>query len=322
VGVAVLAQLFARNLSAVVGLTPLGQQLLALWIVALFSFVNVLGVKLGGRVQTAITALKLLLVAGIVALLVAAPAPPAPGSFAGGGRLSVAFVGVLFAYGGWEMSALASEEVRDAKRTVPRALLVGAGIVTLAYLGATAAYLVALGPVGVAQAQALAPEAAARVVPMGAVLVALAVAISAAGTINALTLLIPRATFAVARDERVPVLERLAPRWGTPVAAVVLQGALSGAYLLTGAFETLAAYDVIAVAVLVALTALTVPVFRKRGGLPSAGLLVAALGVAVVYAGFVALSLAENTLAALVALGIMALGLGPLALRRRASSEG
>ncbi|MCA1813193.1 MAG: APC family permease [Halobacteriales archaeon] len=322
VGVAVLALLFAQNVAAVWGLTFLGQQLLALWVVAVFSFVNLLGVKLGGRVQTAITTLKLALVAGIVALLFAAPAPVASAPLAGGGRLSVAFVGVLFAYGGWEMSALASEETRDARRTVPRALLLGAGIVTVAYLAATAAYLVALGPVGVAQARALAPEAAARVLPLGAVIVALAVAISAAGTINALTLLVPRATFAVARDGLLPRgLAKLAPRWDTPVNAVLLQAGLSAVYLLTGAFEALAAYDVIAVALFVVLTSLTVAVFRRRGAPFHARHVAGAAVVVALYAGFVLLSLAQNTGTALAALGIVAIGVVPYLVQRARPSE-
>jgi APA family basic amino acid/polyamine antiporter len=318
VGVAALSLVLASSVAQVRGLAPLGQQLLALWCVALFSFVNALGVKLGGRVQTAITSLKLALVAGIVALLLAAPAPPSAAPFAGTGRLSVAFVGILFAYGGWEMSALASEEVRDARRNVPRALLLGAGIVTLAYLGATAAYLAALGPAGVARASALAPEAAGRVLAGGAALVALAVAISAAGSVNALTLLCPRATFAVARDGLLPrPLARLAPRWATPVNAIALQAALSALYLLAAPLVTLAAYDVVAVALFVVLTSLTVPAFRRRGAF-GARHVAAALLVAALYAAFIGLSLVENTATALAALGIVGAGLLPYALRRRA----
>ena len=44
----------------------------------------------------------------------------------------LAMIAVLFAYGGWATATLASGEVRDAARTLPRALLLGtAGVVTL-----------------------------------------------------------------------------------------------------------------------------------------------------------------------------------------------
>lgn len=325
-GIAVLATIFAANLAFLAPLSPVGLQLLAVWGIAAFAFVNVVGVKAGGRVQTALSVLKLLLVAALVGLLLGAPPPPAASPSPGGGRLSVAFVGVLFAYGGWEMSALASEETRDARRTVPRALLLGAGLVTLAYLAATASYLAALGPAGVARATALAPEAAQRVLPAGAAFVALAVAISAAGTINALTLLVPRATYALARDGGLPAaLARLAPHWGTPALAIALQAALATAYLLSGTFRDIATYDVTAVAVFVLVTALALPALRRRipQGAPGA-LLAAALLVAAVYGAFLVLSLVENTLAALIGLGLVATGLVPYALlrpRREASLE-
>jgi basic amino acid/polyamine antiporter, APA family len=318
-GIAVLATLFASNLAAVAPLNGLGLQLLALWSVAAFAFVNVLGVKAGGRVQTAMTAVKLGLIAVLVALLFAAP-PGAPAAgFQGQGRLSVAFVGVLFAYGGWEMSALASEEVRDARRTVPRGLLVGAAVVTLAYVAATASYLVALGPAGVAAATALAPEAAARALPAGAALVAVAVAVSAAGTINALTLQCPRAMFALARDGLLPAaLARLAPRWGTPALAIAVQAGLAAAYMLTGTFIAIATYDVVAVAVFVLLTCLALPALRSRAlARPSRALLAAALAVGAVYAGFLALSLVENTVTALIGLALVATGVVPYAVMRR-----
>jgi APA family basic amino acid/polyamine antiporter len=318
-GIAVLAYLFAVNLAHVLPLGAVGLKLLALWGIAAFAFVNVLGVKAGGRVQTAMTGLKLLLVAVVVGLLLLHARPPAAvAAPPGGGRLSVAFVGILFAYGGWELSALASEEVRDARRTVPRALLAGAGVVTIAYLLATASYLAALGAPGVAAAQALAPEAAERAVPAGAALVAVAVAVSAAGTINAIMLLGPRATFALARDGLLPrPLAWLAPRRGTPVPAIVLQVGLASGYLLSGAFETVAAYDVLGVAVFVVATCAALLALQARGRLQARReMRAAAAGVAAIYAGFVALNLVENTATALVALGLVLSGALPYALVR------
>ncbi|HEV8359210.1 MAG TPA: amino acid permease [Candidatus Thermoplasmatota archaeon] len=318
-GIAVLATLLAANAGFVAPLSGLGLQLLAVWSIAAFAFVNVLGVVAGGRAQTALTLLKLALIAALVVVLFAGSPPAAPAAaFAGGGRLSVAFVGVLFAYGGWEMSALASEEVRDARRTVPRSLLVGAAVVTLVYLAATGSYLAALGADGVARAQALAPEAAARALPGGAGIVAIAVAISAAGTINALTLLVPRATFALARDGLMPSALGALGKRGTPAAAIALQGLLATLYLLTGAFVTIATYDVLAVAVFVVLTSLALPALRRRMSRPvGRAMLAAALGVAAVYVGFVALSLVENTATALVGLALVAAGVVPYAAMRR-----
>jgi len=320
---AVLASLFAANLAHVAPLTQLGLALLAVWSLAAFAFINVLGVRQGGRVQTAFTVLKVALLGGLAALLLlAAPSSaPAAAPVAGLGRLSVAFVGVLFAYGGWEYAVLASEEVRDAPRTIPRGLLLGAGVVTVVYLLATGAYLQALGPQGMATAQALAPEAAQRASAAGGAFVAIAVAISAAGTLNAIMLLGPRAAFALGREGLAPgPLGWVSPRWGTPLVAIVLQAALASVYLLTGAFATVAAYTVIGTGLFIIPSALALPKLRaratgQRGFRPEDA---AAVGLAGVYAWFIAFTLLEDTWTGLVALAIVGAGAAPYALSRRA----
>lgn len=318
---AVIANVFARHAAQLSVLGPTGIALVALWGLTAATFANYVGVKSGGRTQDALTGLKVVLVVLLIGLLfLGNQAPPAPAS-PGAGGLSLAFVGVLFAVGGWEYAVLASEEVRDPRRTIPRALLLGTLVVVLLYVLVVAGYLEVLGADGVAGAEALAPEAAARALPGSERFVALAVAISALGTLNAIVLLGPRATFAVARDGYAPAwVARVSPRWGTPTAALLLQAALATAYFLSGTFATVAAYTVMGTGIFIVLSGAALRRLRSRAEGTRGGRLedAAAALVVTVYAAFLGFWLFEKTLDALVGLGIVAAGIVPYVLFRRA----
>ena len=59
--------------------------------------------------------------------------------------LAAALVPVLFAYGGWHTTTFMAAEVRDARRTLPRGLLLGVAGVTVLYLGVNYVCLRVLG---------------------------------------------------------------------------------------------------------------------------------------------------------------------------------
>lgn len=318
---AVMASVFAAHLAQLAPLSRVGLALVALWSLAAVTFANTIGVKTGGRVQTVLTGLKIVLVAVLIGLLLTASGQTTSMAVKGGGRFSIAFVGILFAVGGWEYAVLASEEVRYPERNIPRALLIGTGIVVALYLLVVLAYLGMLGADGVARATALAPEAAERALPGSARFVAVAVAVSAFGTLNAIVLLGPRATFAVARDGWLPrSFARLSARWDTPVLPLLAQAALTVVYLLTGTFQTVAAYTVVGTGVFIILSAAALPWLRRRAGrtrrrqdwLEDA----AAFAVAGVYVWFLIFLVFEDPPTALVGLGLIAAGLVPYVLLR------
>lgn len=318
---AVVAGFFADSLAKIVPLSPVGIGLMAIWSILAVTFVNVMGVKSGGRIQSALTGLKVLLVGLLIALLLTAwGRPPPPTTWTGSGQWSGAFVGVLFAVGGWEYAVLASEEVRDPQRTIPRALFIGAAIVIALYLLVVLADLTALGPAGMAAAQSLAPEAAERAWPGSSGFVAAAVLVSALGTLNAITLLGPRATFAAARDRLFPANAARLSRWGTPTAALVVQAGLATAYFLSGTAGDVANYTVLGTGVFIVLSAIALPRLRREAGVKRrrghALEDAAAFAVALVYAWFLGDLLVEQRLRALIGLGIVGLGLVPFAILR------
>jgi APA family basic amino acid/polyamine antiporter len=120
----------------------------------------------GLAAQNVAVALKLALILAFVALgatrlapleLTRTAAPPLDlGAFA------VSLVWISFAYSGWNAVGYVAGEVRDPERTLPRALLLGTGLVTLAYLALNAVFVYA-APLtelaGKAEVGALAAEA-------------------------------------------------------------------------------------------------------------------------------------------------------------------
>lgn len=135
-----------------------------------------------------------------------------------------ALVPAFFSYGGWQQGLWISGEVRDPRRNLPLAIIVGVAIVVLVYLLANWAYFRLLGESGVITTKTLASDAVATVAgDWGARIVAAAVAISAFGVLNVEFLTGPRLTYALSRDGYFfRIFGRLSPRYGTPGPAIAL----------------------------------------------------------------------------------------------------
>jgi amino acid transporter len=131
--------------------------------------------------------------------------------------------------------------VRDPSRTVPRALALAMAGVTLLYL---ALQTVAQGVLGPALAASPAPLAAVAERALGApgrALLLGGAAVSMFGYVSGMTLAVPRALYAFARDGLLPrALAAVHPRHRTPHRAIWVQAALAWGLAASGQFERLA----------------------------------------------------------------------------------
>jgi APA family basic amino acid/polyamine antiporter len=276
--VAIIAILCAQNLGvALHGALPSTPWVLLVATLLTWGLVgvNVAGVRPGARLQDATVIAKLLTLGALVLLALAVDpgAPPAAGPARaaplGFSALFAAVTLTLFAYGGWQQALWMAGEVVDARRVVPRAILLGVGIVLVAYLGANWAYLDLLGFAGVRDAGALAADAFFLAhAGLGRRIAAAAVAVSAFGVLNAQFLTGPRLTWAMAREGRFfAPFARLHARFATPAAAILLLGALSSALTLglgLDRTDLLTTGVVVVDAMFFALTGLALPVLRRR----------------------------------------------------------
>lgn len=268
--IAVMAFAFATYADAIVtalagGTSPIATTVYAIAAVVMLTAINVMGVRQGAWTQNLLTAAKT-----VGLLLIVATAFAGAGSSSAGGpteRLpfGLALIFVLFTYGGWNEMAYVAAEVRDPDRNIGRALVLGTLAVTVLYLLANGAFLVALGHGAMAASTAVATDTVAAVFPEGAtLLVASLICVSALGAVNGLVLTGARISYALGRDHR--LFARLGhwhARLHTPVAALTIQGAIAiGLIAVLGSFVGAVLYTAAAVYAFYLATTFAVIVLR------------------------------------------------------------
>ncbi|HEV2196148.1 MAG TPA: amino acid permease [Candidatus Acidoferrum sp.] len=218
--------------------------------IAFMSFINYLGVRLAGRLQVVLTALKIGAILAVVILgfvFAGKRAPSAQPLFPPSFNVSLltgfltAMVGALWAYDGWMDLTFAGSEIIDPQKNIPRALVGGTVTVGVIYLLANAVYFRVLPMEAVAAAQNVASEtvrvfAGAR----AAAWITAAMVLSAFTTLNSSVLTGSRVPFAMARDGLFfRITEGIHPRYRTPAGAIIFQAVISCLMVLTGQFEDL-----------------------------------------------------------------------------------
>ena len=159
---------------------------------------------------------------------------------------------IAFALTGFESASFMGGEIKDARRTIPRAIFTSLPIITLTYALGTACVLVALPPdrIGKLQGPIDAIDAAAARLDLGFLtpLAAFLIALSALGSVGAWLASVTRLPFVAGLDHYLPEgFGRLHPRWRTPhVSLLVLGAAIVVCLVLGQAGETVkGAYDIL-----------------------------------------------------------------------------
>lgn len=238
------------------GLTSFQRVLIATVLALILTVVNFRGVRSGGTVEDAFTVGKLvpLLVFAAVGLFLISlqnyyPLLPSTASLFP--AIGSATIFALWAYLGVEIITVPEEEIKNAKRTVPRAIMISVLTVMSIYL-LVAGVALGLGRWG-AYVNSQSPladifQAATRgyVGNAGGTLMAVGGLIAILGSLNAVILGASRISYAMARDRLFPrVFEHLNARFKTPDYAMMIQTvlAISLVYALTD-FTSLASLTV------------------------------------------------------------------------------
>ncbi len=162
--------------------------------VVVLSLANLAGLESGRHTQNVLTALKALGLTAIVAAGFLHPAPAAAAlaaatNPAGGAGFGLALILVLYTYGGWNDAAFIVAEMKNKRRNIPRALLLGTAGVAVIYLLVNAAYLNGLGFAAARGSSAIAADVLHGALgPKGAQAMTILVMISALGALNGLIL--------------------------------------------------------------------------------------------------------------------------------------
>jgi APA family basic amino acid/polyamine antiporter len=225
------------------GAPPLALGLAAIWLIAL---VHLRGVRYGSLFHNVWTVLKLALIMAFLAAGLAL-ASPQPISFApsardladiAGAPFAISLVFVMYSYSGWNAATYIAGEVRDARRSLPRALISGTLIVLALYVGLNAVFL-RVAPIESLAGQLDVAVIAGRAVfgETGARAVGGLICLGLVSSISAMTWIGPRVTMTMGED--IPMLRLFArqSKRGVPTVAILFQLAVVNLMLLTRSFE-------------------------------------------------------------------------------------
>jgi APA family basic amino acid/polyamine antiporter len=243
----------ARTLFAVSGWTLTRSQLVALAVIALLTWANVVGLRRAAVLQNIATWMKFAAI-GVFVLLgfafgrgssahftTAAPAAAPVGTLF---AVALALNAVFWAYDGWNYIACTAGEVRDPQRNIPRALVIGIGLVAMIYVGLNLVYVYALPLSGIAQEETVAQVAAVALFsPAAGRWISVLIAVSCFGAMSACILSGARVVYAMGCDGAFfRGMAYVHPRWRTPTVALIAQGIWSGVLALSGRYDQLYTY--------------------------------------------------------------------------------
>jgi APA family basic amino acid/polyamine antiporter len=247
-------------------------QIIAIAVILILGWINYRGARTGGNVQVSVTALKMLLIGGIIMV----------GLFSGKGDFShlhssiptvggiagffAAMVSALWAYDGWNNVSMVSSEIIHPQRNLPRSLIFGTGAVIGTYLLINIAYFYVLDPSRVAASHRVAADMMQSLYGRAAAsAVTVAVLISIFAALNGSILSGARVPYAMARDGLFfRAAARVNPAHHTPGVATLMLCLWSSVVVLSGWFDDLYNFVIFGSWILYLLSTLSVFVLRRK----------------------------------------------------------
>jgi basic amino acid/polyamine antiporter, APA family len=302
--------------------------IIKLLFISCITYVNIRGTKLAGRANDVLTIAKLsplllLIVLGFIYMAFnptqtyANFVPFAPLGFTHFGQ---ALVLIFWAYAGFELAVIPSNEVKDPTRTIPKAIVVGMAIVTLFYLLTN---FVIIGVVNWATLQfdtaplATAGSVVFSITPtlalVGGLILGVGALISVSGSDESGTLSTSRLSCAISLDGLFPrFFSDLHARYRTPHKSLIVQAAFALALSLFGGLSQLILFSTFNLAFVYLVTSSVVLALRERGRIKQGRTLVEKMtGPIIPIAGIVlsALLIFESGTASVI-FGLITIGLG------------
>ena len=225
-----------------------GGQIFAISLILILSFINYLGILFGKWIQNVFTILKIgsILFFALAGLFISTgnhidfsinPTSMSIGSILTG--MGIALVAVTWTVGGWEYVTFAAGEIKNPKKNLPLALIIGTALILVLYIMINIAYLKVL-PMDSLIGELKVGEATAKSLygPGIAGAFVVVVIISMFGSLNGNILVGPRISYAMAKDELFfSKAADVHPKFHTPGNAIMIQGFWASVLALSGTFE-------------------------------------------------------------------------------------
>nr|WP_315024793.1 amino acid permease [uncultured Aminipila sp.] len=281
--VAAIAIALPTALKSFIDISDLGIKVFAIVLIIGLTIYNCLGVKKASALQNVSMVAKLIpiIVIMVTALFCGTVTPDLSlhsaieSASTGTGNIftmiAFAVVATLWAYEGWTNLNTVAEEVKNPRKNLPLALLVGIGGITILYTLFNYSIFRVLTHeeiqamitsgnfyLGTAVAQKVLGSTGAVVVTVGMVLAMF-------GSLNGLILAQPRMYYAMAEEGHFfKSYKKLHPKYRVPTTAIIVQGVISIILVMMRNLDQLTTLVVFTAMIFNLLTILAVPVCRKR----------------------------------------------------------
>ncbi|MBK7403583.1 MAG: APC family permease [Phycisphaerales bacterium] len=241
---AVYAFTFGQYLGHVVGLGAWFPRAAAVAIMAIFIGLNLRGVGEAGFVEVFLVWFKLLALVGLAALGLAKWNPPMLSHGAPNASVGAALFGaasVFMAYEGFQLLTYDYEDIKNPKKTLPRAVLSAILIVIVVYVLVALGTAMLIGADQVIEHKEVALAIAGRKAfgVTGLVVVTIAAAFSTGSAINSTLFATARLARTIAKDGELPAWFGHDNRAGIPGRAVVGLGVFAAGLAAVGSLTTL-----------------------------------------------------------------------------------
>lgn len=233
------------------------------------TIVNIFGVNVSKFVNNLITISKLVPLALFIAIGIffingANFTPVFPQGIYVDGSFAQAAVLLFFAYTGFEVIAIAAEDMKNPKKNLPRAIIMCMLLVSVLYMAILA---VSIGVLGTDLANTKAPvQDAFNVIvgPIGMYIVLVGTLISMGGINFAEAYYAPRVATSMAEDGMLPSALAKRNRYNEPYIAAIVTAIASVLLAWSGSFTTLAAISAVSRFTQYLPTCLAVIIFRRK----------------------------------------------------------
>ncbi|MFN7088733.1 MAG: APC family permease, partial [Candidatus Paceibacteria bacterium] len=304
--IAAVAVTCARFLGSLVPISDKATVFVAAAIIWFLSLINFFGIRPGSLVQNIFTVLKLTALVSLIFLgiyislfsphkhISLGPLFPGRINFSFLSALGLALMPALFSYGGWQNLNFVAGEVKDPRRGLPLAIILGVSIVVVVYVLTNWFYVMALPFDSLRSSTRVAADAIGALFgERGSRLISLAIVISTFGITNVFILTGPRVYQAMAKEGAfLPLAARLHRRFQTPHLSIFLQSAWASGLLFSNTYSQLLQYVTFGDWIFFGLSSLALIELRKKipeqpgiyrvWGYPFVPLIFAAISFAVV----------------------------------------
>jgi APA family basic amino acid/polyamine antiporter len=262
--------------------------LVALAAIVLVTWINVIGLRRGAMLQNLVTWMKFGALTIFIILGFAigkgdwshftTPGLGATGGFLMGHglwhllpSLGVGLIAVFWAYDGWVYITWVAGEVKEPRRNVPLAMVLGTLTVGVIYVAMNMTYMYAMPLSEVAKHDTIAHAAASVLFsPAAATWLSAMIAICCFGAMASCVLSGGRVYFAMARDGVFfRKMAEVHPKWRTPAFALIGQGLWAAILTMSGRYDQLYTYVIYMMVLSYTLTVIGMFILRwKRPDLP------------------------------------------------------